>query len=151
MPENALNREVENIKACQNRMRQTLENVNSQLGVNRNARHILERDLQNKDHAIGIDHSCHQVSHSQIYYCNYWNKELLLHKVYSGYFILYTINFRWATPLETSTSMEELISLTRILVYQILGHLTQTATFKIHRVSLVKKIFFYIQLQYLKK
>ena len=72
MPENALNREVENIKACQNRMRQTLENVNSQLGVNRNARHILERDLQNKDHAIGIDHSCHQVSHSQIYCCSYY-------------------------------------------------------------------------------
>ena len=72
MPENALNREVENIKACQNRMRQTLENVNTQLGVNRNARHILERDLQNKDHAIGIDHSCHQVSHYQIYYCGYY-------------------------------------------------------------------------------
>ena len=89
MPENALNREVENIKACQNRMRQTLENVNTQLGVNRNARHILERDLQNKDHAIGIDHSCHQVSHYQIYYCGY-----LLHKVYSRYFILYPINFR---------------------------------------------------------
>ena len=67
MPENALNREVDNIKACQNRMRQTLENVNSQLGVNRNARHILERDLQNKDHAIGIDHSCHQVSHYFMY------------------------------------------------------------------------------------
>ena len=67
MPENALNREVENIKACQNRMRQTLENVNTQLGVNRNARHILERDLQNKDHAIGIDHSCHQVSHIYVY------------------------------------------------------------------------------------
>ena len=42
-------------------MRQTLEQVNHQIGENRNARHILERDLQNKDHAIGIDHSCHQV------------------------------------------------------------------------------------------
>ena len=61
-PENALNREVDNIKSCQNRMRQTLEQVNHQIGVNRNARHQLERDLQNKDHAIGIDHSCHQVS-----------------------------------------------------------------------------------------
>ena len=43
-------------------MRQTLEQVNHQIGENRNARHILERDLQNKDHAIGIDHSCHQVN-----------------------------------------------------------------------------------------
>ena len=60
-PENALLREVDNIKSCQNRMRQTLEQVNHQIGENRNARHILERDLQNKDHAIGIDHSCHQV------------------------------------------------------------------------------------------
>ena len=60
-PENSLLREVDNIKSCQNRMRQTLEQVNHQLGVNRNARHQLERDLQNKDHAIGIDHSCHQV------------------------------------------------------------------------------------------
>ena len=42
-------------------MRQTLEQVNHQIGENRNARHQLERDLQNKDHAIGIDHSCHQV------------------------------------------------------------------------------------------
>ena len=61
-PENSLHREVDNIKSCQNRMRQTLEQVNHQLGVNRNARHQLERDLQNKDHAIGIDHSCHQVN-----------------------------------------------------------------------------------------
>ena len=60
-PENSLLREVDNIKSCQNRMRQTLEQVNHQIGMNRNARHQLERDLQNKDSAIGIDHSCHQV------------------------------------------------------------------------------------------
>ena len=35
--------------------------VNHQLGSNRNARHQLERDLANKDGAIGIDHTCHQV------------------------------------------------------------------------------------------
>ena len=51
-------------------MRQTLEQVNHQIGENRNARHILERDLQNKDHAIGIDHSCHQV------YLNFFNLRL---------------------------------------------------------------------------
>ena len=54
-------REVENIKSCQHAMRQTLEQVNHQMGVNRNARHRLERDLANKDGAISIDHSCHQV------------------------------------------------------------------------------------------
>ena len=36
-------------------------NVKHQLGSNRNARHQLERDLANKDGAIGIDHTCHQV------------------------------------------------------------------------------------------
>ena len=56
-----MNSEVENIKACQHTMRRTLEQVNHQLGANRNARHRLERDLANKDGAISIDHSCHQV------------------------------------------------------------------------------------------
>ena len=75
-PENALLREVDNIKSCQNRMRQTLEQVNHQIGENRNARHQLERDLQNKDHAIGIDHSCHQVimSSNNISFIRYESK-----------------------------------------------------------------------------
>jgi len=33
--ENSLMREVDNIKACQDRMKRTLEQVNHQLGVNR--------------------------------------------------------------------------------------------------------------------
>ena len=94
MPENALNREVDNIKACQNRMRQTLENVNSQLGVNRNARHILERDLQNKDHAIGIDHSCHQVRLYYLYDMMYACWLIFLYTIHSRYFILHSVNFR---------------------------------------------------------
>ena len=61
-PENSLMREVDTIKSCQDKMRRTLEQVNHQLGMNRNARHQLERDLANKDGAIAIDHTCHQVN-----------------------------------------------------------------------------------------
>ena len=53
-PENNLMREVDTIKSCQDKMRRTLEQVNHQLGQNRNSRHQLERDLQNKDSAIAI-------------------------------------------------------------------------------------------------
>ena len=53
-PENNLMREVDTIKSCQDKMRKTLEQVNHQLGVNRNSRHQLERDLANKDQAISI-------------------------------------------------------------------------------------------------
>merc|ERR1719420_176771 len=63
-PENSLMREVETIKSCQDKMRQTLEQVNHQLGTNRNARHQLERDLANKDNAISIDHTCHQMQNT---------------------------------------------------------------------------------------
>merc|ERR1711976_1009366 len=63
-PENSLMREVDTIKGCQDKMRQTLEQVNHQLGVNRNNRHQLERDLANKDGAIAIDHTCHQMKNT---------------------------------------------------------------------------------------
>ena len=46
--ENSLMREVDNIKSCQDKMKRTLEQVNHQLGVNRNTRHQIERDLANK-------------------------------------------------------------------------------------------------------
>ena len=59
--ENSLMREVDNIKSCQDKMKRTLEQVNHQLGVNRNTRHQLERDLANKDHSINIDHTCHNM------------------------------------------------------------------------------------------
>ena len=61
-PENNLMRELDTIKSCQDKMRKTLEQVNHQLGVNRNSRHQLERDLANKDHGINIDHTVHQLS-----------------------------------------------------------------------------------------
>lgn len=64
IPENSLMREVDTIKACQDKMRKTLEQVNYQLGLNRNARHQLERDLANKDQAINIDHTCHQLQNT---------------------------------------------------------------------------------------
>jgi len=60
-PENSLMREVDTIKSCQDKLRQNLEQINHQLGVNRNARHQLETDLAKKDNAISIDHACHQM------------------------------------------------------------------------------------------
>ena len=54
-------REVDKIQHCQARMTQTLEQVNYQLGVNKECRHQLERDLANKDHGINIDHTVHQL------------------------------------------------------------------------------------------
>ena len=38
-----------------------MDQVNHQLGVNRNTRHQIERDLANKDHSINIDHTCHNL------------------------------------------------------------------------------------------
>ena len=32
--------------------------------LSRNARHQLERDLANKDHSIGIDHTCHNLQNT---------------------------------------------------------------------------------------
>ena len=70
-PENSLNAEVENIKSCQNTMRKTLDAVDRQLEKNREAKIRLERDLENKDSAINIDRSCHQVNiHSDVNYKN---------------------------------------------------------------------------------
>ena len=62
--EHSLGREVDKIKQCQARMRQTLETVNHQLGVNKDCRHQLERDLANKDHGINIDHTVHQLNNT---------------------------------------------------------------------------------------
>lgn len=62
--EGSLMREVDNIKSCQAKLARWLEGVNHQLGVNRNARHQLERDLANKDHSINIDHRVHQLQNN---------------------------------------------------------------------------------------
>ena len=57
-------REVDNIKNWQQNLARWLDGVNHQLGVNREARHQLERDLANKDHGINIDHTVHQLNNS---------------------------------------------------------------------------------------
>ena len=59
--EHSLMREVDSIKACQFKMARTLESVNQQLGMNRNCRNQLERDLANKDHSINIDNTVQQM------------------------------------------------------------------------------------------
>ena len=59
--EYSLMREVDSIKACQSKMARTLESVKQQLGMNRNCRSQLERDLANKDHSINIDNSVQQM------------------------------------------------------------------------------------------
>ena len=59
--EHSLMREVDSIKACQSKMARTLESVNQQLGLNRNCRNQLERDLANKEHSINIDSTVQQT------------------------------------------------------------------------------------------
>ena len=60
--EHSLVREVDKIRECQAKMKHTLDQVNHQLGVNKDCRHQLERDLANKDHGINIDHTVHQLN-----------------------------------------------------------------------------------------
>lgn len=62
--ENSLMREVDGIKACQAKITRTLQSVNNQLGVNRNCRNQLERDLANKDHSINIDNTVQKLQNS---------------------------------------------------------------------------------------
>ena len=79
--EGSLGREVDKIRECQARMKATLEQVetsvimlmtiiifavqvNYQLGVNKDCRHQLERDLANKDHGINIDHTVHNMKNN---------------------------------------------------------------------------------------
>ena len=78
--ENSLGREVDKIRECQARMKGTLEQVqigcvtirmsifvvqvNYQLGVNKDCRHHLEKDLANKDHGINIDHTVHNMKNN---------------------------------------------------------------------------------------
>ena len=65
-PENALLREVDKIRESQKTMTKTWENVNNQIAMNQNARHQLERDLANKDSAMHLDQTAHEVNISNI-------------------------------------------------------------------------------------
>jgi len=60
-PEKELIREVDIIKRCQEKMRNTIERANVQLGLNRAAQHELERDSADKFVAQNLDENCHSL------------------------------------------------------------------------------------------
>ena len=59
--ETCLDREVDNIRAIQERMRETLDIANSQLDNNVRKQVQLQEDLDNKDTALDIDKICFQL------------------------------------------------------------------------------------------
>ncbi|XP_064597816.1 tektin-3-like [Liolophura sinensis] len=62
--EKELIREVDVIKKCQQKMRQTIEKANVQLSLNRAAQHELEKDTGDKFTAHNLDSACHQLRNS---------------------------------------------------------------------------------------
>lgn len=58
-PEKALIKEVDVIKRCQERMRNTVDKANVQLSLNRAAQHELEKDASDKFVAEQLDTACH--------------------------------------------------------------------------------------------
>ncbi|PNF37675.1 Tektin-3 [Cryptotermes secundus] len=60
--EQALLSEVENLRTCQDRLKNIHERTVQQLRNNRAAQHELERDLKSKESALGIDNMCHQLN-----------------------------------------------------------------------------------------
>ncbi|PSN29761.1 Tektin-3 [Blattella germanica] len=60
--EQALLCEVENLRACQDKLKNMHERTVQQLRNNRAAQHELERDLKSKESALGIDNMCHQLN-----------------------------------------------------------------------------------------
>ncbi|KAK7112720.1 hypothetical protein V1264_012128 [Littorina saxatilis] len=58
-PERELIREVDVIKRCQERMRNTIEKASVQLGLDRAAQHELEKDSTDKFSAQNLDENCH--------------------------------------------------------------------------------------------
>ncbi|RZF48215.1 hypothetical protein LSTR_LSTR006182 [Laodelphax striatellus] len=61
-PEQALLKEVENLRNCQERLKALHQKVQEQLRVNRASQHELETDVKSKESAIGIDSMCHQLN-----------------------------------------------------------------------------------------
>ena len=59
--EHCLDKEVENIRAYQESMRETLDIANSQLDNNMRKQVQLQEDLDNKDLALDIDEICFQL------------------------------------------------------------------------------------------
>lgn len=54
--------EVDNLRACQEKLNNCLQRINKQLSDLRSAQFALEDDLQHKESAIGIDSVCHQLN-----------------------------------------------------------------------------------------
>ncbi|XP_025104496.1 tektin-3-like isoform X1 [Pomacea canaliculata] len=63
-PERQLITEVDVIKRCQERMRNTIDKANVQLSLNRAAQHELERDSVDKQLAQNVDEVCHGLRNS---------------------------------------------------------------------------------------
>lgn len=63
-PERELIKEVDIIKRCQERMRNTVDKANAQLGLNRAAQHELEKDTGDKFVAQTLDENCHGLRNS---------------------------------------------------------------------------------------
>lgn len=63
-PERELIKEVDIIKRCQERMRQTVDKANTQLSLNRAAQHELEKDTGDKFVAQSLDETCHTLRNS---------------------------------------------------------------------------------------
>lgn len=64
LPEKDLIREVDLIKRCQEKMRNTIDRANVQLGLNRAAQHELERDSGDKFIAENLDNTSHMLRNS---------------------------------------------------------------------------------------
>lgn len=60
--EQALLKEVETYRNCQERLNSLMEKVKDQLRNNRAAQHELETDVRSKESALGIDNMCHQLN-----------------------------------------------------------------------------------------
>lgn len=63
-PERELIREVDIIKRCQERMRNTIDKASVQLGLDRAAQHELEKDATDKFSAQNLDENCHGLRNS---------------------------------------------------------------------------------------
>ena len=61
-PENALLREVDQIRNSQKMMKKTLDEVNHQIAMNESAKRQLQTDLSRKDRARNIDEEARQVN-----------------------------------------------------------------------------------------
>uniref|UniRef100_A0A1B6C9Y6 Tektin n=1 Tax=Clastoptera arizonana TaxID=38151 RepID=A0A1B6C9Y6_9HEMI len=60
--EQAILKEVESLRNCQERLKNLHKKALEQLRQNRASQHELETDVKSKDSAIGIDNMCHQLN-----------------------------------------------------------------------------------------